>query len=86
MPEPSVVNGVRPGDDSASMRLAEDVTGNNVPSFKLMKVPFDRYVVTVRLTPKDEFIDVVEISVDKEFLSMEQKLQSVGYHDVEDLY
>jgi hypothetical protein len=56
---------------------------------KTVDVKFDRYVIKIRLSPSNEFMGIEEISVDKDFLSNQQKLVSMattGYHDVEQYY
>ncbi len=52
----------------------------------IVEVPFDRYVITVRLGAKDEFLEVVEVKASKNFLTQQQKIATSGYHDVSDLY
>jgi hypothetical protein len=61
-------------------------TGDNGLSSTAVTVPFDRYEVVVRLGPHREFLGIVEVRVSKDFRSVEQKVESAGYHDVSDLY
>ena len=56
---------------------------------KIISYPFDRYEIKIELTPTNEFIGVVEVSVNRDFLSHKQKLTSwgsLGFHDVEEFY
>ncbi|GAI43482.1 unnamed protein product, partial [marine sediment metagenome] len=48
--------------------------------------PFDKYLITIKLSPSNEFIGIVEIKVNKDFLSYKQKLPPKGFHDVEEFY
>lgn len=65
--------------------LHED-TGATGEITSIVEIPFGKYVVKVKLGPKREFIDVVEVRVSKSFLSQEQRTATRGYHDVSDLY
>lgn len=61
-------------------------TGDNGLSSTMITVPFDRYEVVLRLGPHREFLEIVEVRVSKDFRSVQQKVESVDYHDVSDLY
>jgi hypothetical protein len=63
-----------------------DETGGSPDYSRLVKTRYDRYVVTIKVGPSDEFLEIVEIEVDKSFLSGHQKRQAFGSHDVSDLY
>ena len=54
--------------------------------YKLVKYPFDRYEVTVALTLDEKFIGVIEVKVNKDFRSYEQRITKKGYLDVGDIY
>ena len=41
------------------------------------------YVITVILTQDDKFVEVEMVSVDKNFLDLQQRLALAGVHDVE---
>ena len=64
----------------------EDSTGECSPTWKLRTVPFDRFRITVKLTPDDRFVEIVEVGFRKDFRSPQDKARSQGYHDVSDLY
>lgn len=56
---------------------------------KIVEVPFDKYIIKIRLSPKNEFLGIEEVIVNKDFLSFSQKysvLSASGYHDVDDYY
>ena len=71
--------------------LKDQGTGSHgdFEEFKIVTYPFDRYLIKVKLTPTNEFIGIVEVSVNKDFLSHQQRLvflTSLGLHDVEEFY
>lgn len=54
--------------------------------YKLITYPFDKYQITIKLTPTNEFIEILEVKINKEFLSYKQKITPQGFHDVEEFY
>jgi len=54
--------------------------------YKTIVFPFDRYLITVKLTPDDKFIGIVEVRINKDFLSFQQKATPKGSHDVDEFY
>jgi len=48
--------------------------------------PFGPYEVLMRLSSSGEFIEIVEIRLNKDFRTFKQKVESRGYHDVNDIY
>jgi len=69
-------------------KLKNKGTGSHeVPKdYKIIDCPFDRYLVTIKLTPDNEFVEIVEVKVNKDFLSYKQKMPPKGFHDVEEFY
>lgn len=67
-------------------RLPGQNTGDNGVSSTILAVPFDRYEIVLELGPHREFLGIVEVRVSKDFRSVQQKVESVNYHDVSDLY
>ena len=66
-------------------------TGNrdDIRDSIVVDIPFDRYVIKVRISSTKEFLGIEEISVNKDFLSHSQKitlLSGTGYHNVEEYY
>lgn len=56
---------------------------------RIVDVPFDKYIIKIRLSSTNEFLGIEEVKVNKEFLSYSQQLtalSSQGYHDVEEYY
>ena len=70
--------------------IREEGTGSHeVARFQIISVPFDRYIVVMRVSPTNEFLSIESISVNKDFLSYQEKLATLaskGYHDVEEEY
>ena len=58
----------------------------NFEEYKIVECVFDRYLIKVKLTPKNEFMGIVEIKVNKDFLSHEQKITPKGFHDIDEFY
>jgi len=73
--------------ESTYENLKNEGTGREESEEYIEKVyPFDKYEITVRLSPTNEFIGIVEVKVNKDFLSYKQKSTSKGSHDVEKYY
>jgi hypothetical protein len=66
----------------------EQKTGSHyVPTpYKTIVYPFDKYEITVKLSQNNEFLGIVEIKVNKDFLSFKEKTTPKGYHDVDEFY
>ena len=70
-----------------STELEEKGTGFIGPNeYIIVDYPFDKYIVKVKLTLNHEFIGILEIKINKEFLDFKQKMTSQGYHDVDEFY
>ena len=61
-------------------------TGDNGLSSTTVTVRFDRNEIVLELGPHREFLRIVEVRISKDFRSVQQKTESVDYHDVSDLY
>jgi len=48
--------------------------------------PFERFNITVKVSPSNEFVGITEVEINKEFMSYKQKIAQQGYHDVEQFY
>ena len=69
----------------------EQGTGSHkeLSKYKIKEYPFDRYKIKIALTPDNKFLGILEINLNKDFLSLKQKMISKGpkgYHDVDDFY
>ena len=76
------------GEETVEAKEKKEGTGSpSTPSeYKDIIYAFDKYEIKVRLTPNNEFIGIVEVKVNKDFLSYKQKVTSKGFHDVEEFY
>ena len=62
-------------------------TGLKWPSnIRILDYPFGQYMIKVAIDENNQFQGILEISQAKDFRSLKQKIASVGFHDVEDLY
>lgn len=57
----------------------------NIDEIKIMECQFDRYVVKVGLTLDNEFLGIIEINANEDFRSLQEKLRSQKYHNLEEL-
>ena len=64
------------------------VTGSDLDDIpnKVLTYSLGRYDIDVVIGPRNEFVGIERISVNKDFLTHEQKLTPKGYHDVEEYY
>lgn len=53
---------------------------------KIVSYPFGRYNIKIELTSANEFLGVVEVGIDKEFIAHKRAMIPKGYHDVEEFY
>jgi hypothetical protein len=53
---------------------------------QIVLYPFGPYEVLIKLSNAGEFIEIVEIGLNKDFRDFKQKYESRGYHDVNDIY
>lgn len=61
-------------------------TGNIYLESKSIIYPFDKYEVEVKLAPDGKFLGITGISINKDFLSYTQRLNSYGYIDLDKYY
>ena len=65
----------------------EDNTGSILnENFKIIDYPFNEYLIKIKLSDDNEFIEILEIKINKEFMSYKQKIESFGDHNVEKYY
>ena len=65
---------------------ASDATGESAMSCEDKLVRFDRYEITVRLGPSNEFLDIIQIAVRKDFLSQAQRIAADDTLNASELY
>ena len=65
-----------------------DKTGshNDNNKYKIIIYPFDKYEIKIKLTQSNEFVEILEIRINKDFLNYKHKMSPQGYHDVEEFY
>lgn len=64
-------------------------TGSNSDNWDKSRIiiyPFDKYELKIRLGPANEFLEIIEIKLSESFLSYNQKVANLKYHDVDDFY
>ena len=63
-------------------------TGNpdNAGHYKIISCSFDKYEIKIKLTLNNEFVEIVEVGINKDFLTQKQKISIQGFHDVEKFY
>ncbi|NLX06907.1 MAG: hypothetical protein GXY33_17355 [Phycisphaerae bacterium] len=66
--------------------LPEEGTGSYQRPSQIIEVPFDRYMVGVKVSLAGEFLGVVHISIRRDFLSDERRIAKTGVHDVSEFY
>ena len=66
--------------------IEEQFTGNiEDKSTKIIKYPFERYIVSIELTPKNELIRITEITLNKDFRSLQEKIRTDKVFDLDEL-
>ena len=66
--------------------LIQQNTGSSFVPHKVITLAFDQFEVKVKVGPDNEFLGIIGVGVKKDFLTIQQKSKSRGYHDVTDLY
>jgi hypothetical protein len=61
-------------------------TGSVGVQSKLLPVSFGPYTVMMRLTETDRFLEIVSIHFSQDFRTIPERNESMGFHDVSDLY
>jgi hypothetical protein len=56
------------------------------PAYKTVVYPFGQYMIKLRLTLDNRFIDIEEVKLNKDFATYKQKMASVGSWDVQKYY
>lgn len=61
-----------------------DTTGTaGSTTYKVQICDFDPFIIAVKLTPDDKFLGILEIKMNRDFLSHKQKMASLDSFDVE---
>lgn len=64
------------------------VTGmlDHETEWKEVKVPFGKYIITLKLTHDNKFLDLISVEIKTDFRSPIQRIKSTDSHDVDDFY
>ena len=54
--------------------------------FKTISYPYDKYDILVKLSPSNEFLEILEVKVNKDFLSHKQRMGMQSYLDTDEYY
>ena len=67
---------------------SEQGTGGDLGQgdYKIIICSIDKYLIEIKLTPDDKFIEIASIKINKDFLSFKQKGEISDFHDVEKFY
>ena len=66
--------------------FTKDATGSTRRDYRIISFPFEKYEIKVRVGPSNEFIDILEVKVNKDFLSYKQRMSSRSHIDVDKYY
>jgi hypothetical protein len=66
--------------------FTSQATGSVGEDYKIISYPFDKYVIKVRVSLRNEFVGIVEVKVNKDFLSHKQKIGIQTHLDVDEYY
>lgn len=68
--------------------LVENGTGDqeDLVQRRLIRYPFEKYEITVVVGPSNEFLGIVEVAINKQFLTYRERNLPHGYHDVDEFY
>jgi len=61
-------------------------TGTTFSPPEVLTRVFDKYRIKILVTASGQFLDVIEVQVDKDFRTQKQRRSAHGSHDVSDLY
>lgn len=52
-------------------------------NFKVIIFPFNQYELKIKLTAENKFVEVLEVKINKDFLSHQQKMASLSSLNIE---
>jgi hypothetical protein len=77
-------------EESSGLARSEGTGSNDfLAHSRIIELPFDKYLIKIRVSDTNELLSIEEVHVNKEFLSQSQMLSRVsrqGYHDVDEYY
>lgn len=54
--------------------------------YEILTKTFDKYEIKIKVSLKKEFLEILEVRINKDFLSQKQKLGAQSYIDVDKYY
>lgn len=54
--------------------------------YKVISYPFDKYEIKVKVSPSNQFMGIIEVKINKDFLSHKQRMGIQTYLDVDEFY
>jgi len=57
-----------------------------IKDYRIISYPFDRYEIKIKVSPNNEFMGIIEVGINKDFLTQKQKMSLQGFHDVDKFY
>lgn len=71
---------------SSSKKEVESTGSIEETKFNILEYPFDRYIITVNLSPKNEFLGITDVRINKDFRNYKEKQYSQAFLNIEDFY
>ncbi len=73
---------------STSKESIDDETGAHFveENIQVIYYPFGKYLIKVKVDKNKRFLGILEVSLNKDFLSRAQKISSLQVHDLEEFY
>jgi len=71
---------------SYKSKFGETGSHGESTEYKIVVYPFDKYRIKIKLTPTNEFVEIMEVGINKDFLSHKQKIVSKSSSDVDRFY
>ena len=68
--------------------FTKQATGSigEVEDYKIISYPFDKYEIKVKVSPSNQFMGIIEVKINKDFLSHRQRMGIQTYIDVDAFY
>jgi len=54
--------------------------------YKIIPYPFDKYEIKVKVSPSNQFMGIIEVKINKDFLSHKQRMGIQTSLDVDEFY
>lgn len=69
---------------SGSIYITGSTGSLNVDTYKIITRHFGQYEIKLKVSLDTRSVEVIEVKINKDFLSHNQKLASIKYYDAED--